>query len=138
VSLRARGDGGTGWSKAWKINFWRASCERRALASHGWREELRQSTLPNLWDNHPPFPDRRHFGATQASRNAGAESERKRFHPAPRAAGMAAGPSVDCARAGPSRSMSRWAHGKAVEVMLATAAARESWSAARFSRERTR
>ena len=22
VSLQARGDGGTGWSKAWKINFW--------------------------------------------------------------------------------------------------------------------
>ncbi|MHA4820559.1 glycosyl hydrolase family 95 catalytic domain-containing protein, partial [Streptomyces aculeolatus] len=54
VSLTARGDGGTGWSKAWKINFW----ARLTDGDHAHKmlsEQLKSSTLPNLWDTHPPF-----------------------------------------------------------------------------------
>jgi alpha-L-fucosidase 2 len=51
VSLNTRGDGGTGWSKAWKINFWARL--RDGNRSHKLlRELLKESTLPNLFDNH--------------------------------------------------------------------------------------
>ena len=114
------GGGHSGWSRAWIINMY-ARLGDGEKAYSNLRTLIEEQTLPNLFDNHPPFQIDGNFGATAgiAEMLVQSHEEELRFLPALPEAWRAHGRLEGlCLRGGKVLRVLEWKDGEIVDLQI--------------------
>ncbi len=112
------GGGHTGWSRSWIMNHY-AKLWDGEEAHENLRQLLIKSTLPNLFDNHPPFQIDGNFGSAAAMVEMLVQSDDRRIVLLPALPSVWKSGSLDgvCVRGGAKMNIS-WADGILVKASI--------------------